>query len=132
MKKETHSKIVSNSLIVITPYIHFISESMNYITIKDYDSQQDKYQNEDFSFSITENMKNMSVLDDILDCDYDSEMEEDEDEKDDSKYWKTFTNDNNEEIKIFFFTSDEQNRNSSCILSRAVYLKVSLMNIKRS
>ena len=47
-------------------------------------SQQDKSQNEDSSFSITENMKNISVLDDILDCDYDSEIEEDEDEKDDS------------------------------------------------
>jgi hypothetical protein len=72
-------------------------------------------QNEDSSFSITENMKNISVLDDILDCDYDSEMEEDDDEKDDSKYWKTFINDNKEEFKIFFFTSDELDINSSCI-----------------
>ena len=84
------SKIVSNSSIVITPYIEnedtcdFISQSMNDISIKDYDIQQDKSQNKDASFTITENMKNISVLDDILDCDYDSEMEEDE--KDDSTF----------------------------------------------
>ncbi len=104
---EQTTNFISNSSIIITP---LVKNDKNVDFVNKVVSQ-----NEDSSFSITENMKNISVLDDILDCDYDSEMEEDEDEKDDSKYWKTFTNDNNEEIKIFFFTSDEPNINSSCI-----------------